>query len=569
MKDLVVREHRVRIDLGPQILSVECPEDVTGDPAQAEPPLSKTIGPLRSGRFVSASVLAQKAKLFDDGLFAAVELAAQGGQGKCAGKARLLEKVAQRLSGMEGPRVGEAASILLAACELGGLRVAQSAGIAGAVRQTLTDFLADELRSKPLGFYTWSPELEAIFRQDRMLQTEIKDPIGVEILARAIHGTPEARALYDQHLGLVERLTNPLAWQDLRPLLKSLDGGGTMKLSRKVSFLPPSESPEGALVKRLFGAKPVPADFNLADELAKQILAGDLWLTPKAESGWYDHVLWSLEPLIVPGRMPEGARLDLGERYKTQLVDLFKGILALARETHVKQVESPQAGCGPPERRITIAPELSAEPLPTHYLRRAIGYRLVRDLLEGTFGEVALAEMHRLTPDGPGKMSLARELTLMEALFNGAYVTTMRELGLEPDPKLAAGRTGGADADASRFAGWAADQTEDTDLFRDSRMMVPVFRDVERGLTKVWAFLGWSSRPLDVSFKVPPKVTVTPAGLRKPGAVPPAIEFESVRYSLIYPVTVEAWVSKLMNRAEFAAHCDLWKTRKAIVENLK
>ena len=198
MKDLVVREHRVRIDLGPQILSVECPEDVTWDAAQAEPPLSKTIGPLRQGRFVSASVLAQKAKLFDDGLFAAVELAAQGGQGKCAGKARLLEKVAQRLAGMEGPRVGEVAAILLAACELGGLRVAQSAGIAGAVRQSLTEFLADELRSKPLGFYSWSPALEAIFRQDRMLQTELKDPVGVEILARAIHGTPEVRALYEQ-----------------------------------------------------------------------------------------------------------------------------------------------------------------------------------------------------------------------------------------------------------------------------------------------------------------------------------------------------------------------------------
>ncbi len=76
----------------------------------------------------------------------------------------------------------------------------------------------------------------------------------------------------------------------------------------------------------------------------------------------------------------------------------------------------------------------------------AIGYRLVRDLLEQTFGEIALQGMRRMTPDGPGTISLARELTLMEALFNGAYVTTMRELGLTPDPKLAAGRTGGADA---------------------------------------------------------------------------------------------------------------------------
>ena len=42
-------------------------------------------------------MLAQKAKQFDDGLYAAVELAAQQGSGTFAGKAPMLRAVAARL----------------------------------------------------------------------------------------------------------------------------------------------------------------------------------------------------------------------------------------------------------------------------------------------------------------------------------------------------------------------------------------------------------------------------------------------------------------------------------------
>ena len=54
-----------------------------------------------SGAFVSASVLAQKAKQFDDGLYAAVDLAAQSGAGKFPGKAEMLGRLA-RASGSGG-----------------------------------------------------------------------------------------------------------------------------------------------------------------------------------------------------------------------------------------------------------------------------------------------------------------------------------------------------------------------------------------------------------------------------------------------------------------------------------
>ena len=65
-----------------------------------------------------------------------------------------------------------------------------------AIRSAVNEFDADALRSKPIGFYTWSGALSAIFRQDRMLQTELKGEAGIAALARAIHADKSARATY-------------------------------------------------------------------------------------------------------------------------------------------------------------------------------------------------------------------------------------------------------------------------------------------------------------------------------------------------------------------------------------
>ena len=64
-------------------------------------------------------------------------------------------------------------------------------------------------------------------------------------------------------------------------------------------------------------------------------------LEPRSDgnSGWYDFQTWALEPLVLPDKMPEASRLRMNDRYRDQLDDLFKSILALTRETHVKQLE--------------------------------------------------------------------------------------------------------------------------------------------------------------------------------------------------------------------------------------
>ena len=148
-----------------------------------------------------------------------------------------------------------------------------------------------------------------------------------------------------------------------------------------------------------------------------------------------------------------------------------------------------------------VRPGLTVEPIPTLYSRRAAGYRFVHAVLEGVFGADAVAQMQRLTPTGPSGVSLADELREMEAIFAGAYLAACRELGMEADPAV------GSSAEAfARFTRRVRRTDGGPDLGQDSRMMVPVFFDEQRRMTKVWAFLGWQRIGLTVSYEKPPSV---------------------------------------------------------------
>jgi hypothetical protein len=61
---------------------------------------------------------------------------------------------------------------------------------------------------------------------------------------------------------------------------------------------------ESELVKRLFGDRPVPADLDLPSELVKRIRSGEVDLTPRETSGWYDVRTWALETVAAPVRGP-------------------------------------------------------------------------------------------------------------------------------------------------------------------------------------------------------------------------------------------------------------------------
>lgn len=175
----------------------------------------------------------------------------------------------------------------------------------------------------------------------------------------------------------------------------------------------------------------------------------------------------------------------------------------------------------------------------------------------------------------------------MAGLWYGASLTASPELGLTAEersamerlalqalPSLgdaqesALGSGDGVDADIRLFRDWAQQQDSDEDLRRDSRMMVPLFYDIERDLTKVWAFLGWESRAMHLSFAKKPKVRV----LNAPGVFVKAaldVRLATQHESAPFPVVAETYVATLLDRDEFRVHCDKFRTREQILANLQ
>ena len=585
IREIESQGYRVRLDLSAQVLTLAVPETdreqvfsvaeavkagrlVRGKPEVEEEILPTPLTALGQG-LVPAGVLVQKAKQFDDGLYAAVELAAQQGAGAFAGKASLLRRLVTLLTGQPG-REGPLA-LLVAAARQGGLAVDASPGVEAAVAALTASFLADEKRSKPLGFYTWSEDLAAVFRQDRLLQTplmDVTDAAGVRALVEALRAEPAQRATYEACAALASRLTNPLSSPDLRALLAA----PASVPDRRIAFFPPSVSHEGELIKKMYGNAPIPEGFSLIEELIRRIRSADLDLTPTPQSGWYDYQTWSHEPMVIPERMPEARHLAPNEGYRRELQELFKAAQALARETHVKQLEIPMRASalgGRPTKQpvyLVVSPDLGVQPLPSYYLRRALGYDVVRSALEQTFGREGMAAMRRVGPDGPSKVPLASELDDTQALFWGAHATACRQIGLATESRAP---NGGRGDHAGRFAAWAHALADDPDIGRDARMMVPVFFDRQREKLKVWVFLGWVTRELNVAFQKPPAAEVFDArGRRVEPSDDLRLVFASERHTLACPLTAEVYVSRLLDRDEFRRHCDLHKTRSAILANL-
>ena len=227
-----------------------------------------------------------------------------------------------------------------------------------------------------------------------------------------------------------------------------------------------------------------------------------------------------------------------------------------------------------------MRPDLSAEPVPTVYARRAASYRFLREVLDGAFGD-GWQLLHQLTAAGPVEKRLDDELDQMEKLFNGAASSSYRDLGLEP--------LSGTVGSAGEFEGWRASLATDPDVAQDARMMVPVFHDVGRGKIKVWALLGWRVVAADVEYRETPGVLVVePTRSQASGAAggpavsqrnvhedippvptgPPPVRFVGDRYEFAVPVTAELYITRLLDRDEFRRHCDRHRTRAAILRNL-
>jgi hypothetical protein len=108
------------------------------------------------------------------------------------------------------------------------------------------------------------------------------------------------------------------------------------------------------------------------------------------------------------------------------------------------------------------------------------------------------------------------------------------------------------------FKYWLEHLDTDPDVLADSRMMVPIAYDPENKRTKVWAFLGWTSSSLAICWDHEPKViSITPVTEEaKHVDYVPEVRFEDSYAPEPFPVVVEMYVPKLLDRDEFRKVCD-------------
>lgn len=569
---------RVVLDLSTQVLGFDVPEDKEFGKAftQKEAEIHPSIAAISEfNDFAPSAVLVQKAKQFDDGLYATVEVLAQNGTEGFSGKRALLEAVLAELKQAWQPEadqtglLNEPMGCITAALDLAGQQPDVPSPVRQAADQIRAAFLRDENASKPIGFYTWSSELTQIFHQDRLLQTNLMpaeaeyDPklfqesaVKIRLLSTAVNDSPESET-YRRYLDFIQKLTNPFP-----PEFRNLANPGEIEKGMRYCFFPPSRSHETELVKKLYGKKSIPEPFSLIDTLIQRIREDKISLAPTADSGWYDYQVHALEPLVIPERMPEAPHVFMTDPYKEELVDLFKAAIALTRETHVKQIEIPRAGAALPPITVDIFPAVSLEPAAEFFLRRGKSYTFIKQVLAKMFTGETLHAAKRATPSAPRDPSLLAELESMESLFYGAYGIICRQLGMKP--KIIDGRN--AVEDMNHAWQWVRTFQQDPDIGADSRMMVPLFYDIERRKIKVWVFLGYTVKPLKIWFEKQPAAVITDLS----GApVNAELKFHTIKRPLITPVSAELYVNKLLDRNEFRKLCDRFQTRSEILSALE
>jgi len=576
---------KVTLNLTTQVLAFDVPEDKEirvdiddrDEHRLEEAKIYPTISSLsRHNDFASTAVWVQKAKQFDDGLYAAVELLAENGAETFMGKQKMLTTVLDHIRDFFHIKAKpdavsrETMGLITAALMLSGHDPNVIPPVRTAAEEIRREFLDDEMRSKPIGFYTWSPELEQIFKQDRLLQADLMPEDAkhgpavleeaaqkIRLLSKAVTDSPASKP-YRRYMHLVQKLTNPFP-----PEYRDLTRIDDIHSDRKYCFFPPSRSHEGELMKTLFGTdRPIPEGFSLADTLIDAIADEKISLSPTAESGWYDYQVHALEPLVIPDRMPEAEHTMLSGRYKQELTDLFKAAIALTRETHVKQIEMLLCGAMAPPIVVDIYPEISLEPTAEYFVRRAKSYTFIKQVLEDMFTAEVLKNHRRITPMGESDRHLWEELSDMESLFYGAYGIISRQLGMAPQE--IAGRN--PKADLNRAAAWITSFHQDPDIGTDSRMMVPLFFDIERGQIKVWVFLGYTTKPLEISFHREPKAKITNLAGKRARA---KLKYHSIVHPIITPISAELYVDRLLNRREMQRLCNRFQTRSRILEALK
>jgi hypothetical protein len=521
----------------------------------------------------SVNLIDGKAKQFDDGLYAALDQAYYTGhEDALVSHVELVRRLAEQV-GPESP----AAAFLAAGLEVAGVSVPVTD--TREKERYLAEFEGNALRSKPLGFYNWTPELSECYRFLKFFQQPLwiengEFPEIARALAEALDADAGLRSDYERAVAFYARLTNPLVALSLLDVTPRADATALAESQMKaglhaaVAVFPASTSREQRLFDRLFPLG-FPEGANLMQELIRAVQSGTVDLAPGPDSGWYDHQVYALETFLLPDRGDESRKLLLTARYKQRMLDAFAAMMTKRRETHIRQLASAgEAASAPPPELLELSPRLRLEPNATYYLRTARAYEFLQAFLEESLGREILAGIKGLRAGGTRATNLAEELESQRALFYGFYLLSLEDIGLRPD--VADGEVANVDAARQRALEWLQGYADDPDLAVDTRVVVPVAINPLRGTTHLWGTAGVRLARLEVRYD-----SQFAPSIRVAGSEDEWKPFDGDLTSTTYLIPVDEFVSVEIERLdcptreEFRNLCDQAESAEELVELLK
>ena len=520
----------------------------------------------------SVNLIDGKAKQFDDGLYAAID------QAYFVGVADAMPShldLIERLLAKVDPK-SEAAAYLAAGLTLGGRET--TAEDDARRLAFMQEFQASPALSKPIGFYTWNDTLKKCWAFLRYFQQPLEeDEAIVAELVQALEADTALAADCQTAAQFYGKLTNPLSRLTVGDLvgvdvssqaaLKKLrQGRGVTKTG--VSLFPPSTSRENELFARLF-PRGVPEGVNLMKEMVSAIRSGKVDLSPRKNSGWYDHQVYALETLLLPERGEEHQKLLLTKPYKKRMLEAFEALLTKRRETHLLHAEAAATVSTEGEQPDGLAPRLRLEPCPSYYLRTARSYTFLQAFLNDTIGEPTLKTLHGLRESSEQGLDLASELESQRRLFYGFYLVSCEDIGLKPAlDDGEAGDEAERDECYMQAVAWLEKVADEPDLAWDTRVAVPIYIDPLKGTSRLWVTLGVRLTKLETSFAKAPRIK--PAEGEGEWEQVEEWKLTPVEYLIAVDEFAEVEIPTLEppNRKELRKLCLEYKTKEHILEAL-
>ncbi len=514
----------------------------------------------------SANLIDGAAKQFDDGLYAAMDVALYTGALKQQISPRdWVRCVAEKL-----PPKSEAKAFLAAALELAGSKITIDNSLHALKVDYIKQFEQNELSSKPIGFYTWNAELEWIWRFSKFLQTKFTDTKIPNQIVKVLRSDQKLSDAYQQLCRHANQMTNPAVCLNLSQLNLEESLGdraahyGVDEVA--VAVFPASKGKESTLFARLF-SNGIPDNAHLLSALIERILSGKVDLAPGAHSGWYDHQVYALETLLIPANGHENDKLLLTARYKKRLLEAFKSMITKRRETHARQMEGKAVTATAMAPLVgSIQPRLRVEPSATYFLRTARAYRFVLNFLESALHQDDLSNLVGLREHGDRGQPLGDELLEMQKRFYGLYLVVCDDIGMTP--QFAPQENVDQEECYQLACQWLEQIKENPDLAKDTRVSIPVTYDRGKSRTRLWSTLGVRLAQLNVNYVTPPQIRI-------PGETAwQKVEMHECKGKR-YIIAVDEWAEldcagrRSFTRAQFRKLCEKYPTRDAIIAAVK